>query len=535
MSNPTRVFATVDRGTATTAVALIGRVGGRFRLLGASSGPAGIPVSALLERVRRRACAADDALADDLGLTLAGAAGDVPRLECSTAAPPVLAVVAATRRVLRPLADVAARAGWRIQEVVIDGANILNVATSLADPRVDAILAGASEPPGADERSLIGELGTVVAATTERRPDLVTVLAGGLAAPGGRTEQLFRPDRPGPTVLAPGHAVEGGEPLRALLDRLRGGQDDSRRSLATATASLATVMRRRIEMLEVGQSGASRTLAGWEPGGEGRVHTASVARAALLPRPFEDEDLDAVIGWLPIAVDRLRLRDRLRELAAAPWSDASGDGAIVRLATARAATVRLIEATPGFDALPPPDLIVAAGGAWLAAPATAVVLAVADVARRPGTRTVGLDHARVLAPLGTIEDADDRLMLLRDLRDDLIVPLGTVILPAGLRAGRSAGQLTVHGVDGSVEVDLSPGGVDLVDVPPGAHADVELQFRDVVNLGVKARHLALVATGGLGGLVVDLRDVPLRLPERLEPRRELLASWQEAVWPGLER
>jgi len=34
---------------------------------------------------------------------------------------------------------------------------------------------------------------------------------------------------------------------------------------------------------------------------------------------------------------------------------------------------------------------------------------------------------------------------------------------------------------------------------------------------------------------VDLRDIPLRMPERLEHRRELLAAWQGALWVGADR
>jgi hypothetical protein len=265
------------------------------------------------------------------------------------------------------------------------------------------------------------------------------------------------------------------------------------------------------------------------------VRTASVARAALLPRPFVDTDLDEVIGWLPIALDRLRTRDRLREMASAPWGGAAGDGAALRLAAARAATTRLLGHTPGFEGLPAPDVVVASGGAWLAAPATATALAIADVARRPGSRAIGLDHARILAPLGSIEDDDERTRLVADLRDDLLLPLGTVIQAAGLRPGRPEGLLTVHGPGEPVQVDLVAGGLELLDVPPGERATVELQFRDAVDLGVRARHFVVEATGGLGGLMVDLRDVPLRLPDRLDPRRELLAAWQSAVWPGFEQ
>ena len=41
--------------------------------------------------------------------------------------------------------------------------------------------------------------------------------------------------------------------------------------------------------------------------------------------------------------------------------------------------------------------------------------------------------------------------------------------------------------------------------------------------------------GGLGGLLVDLRDVPLRLPERHDRRREQLETWQASLWAGLDR
>ncbi len=535
MSTPSRVLATVDSGTATAAVSLIGRAGGRHRLLGSTAGPVGTPVEALLERVRRRVAAAEPDLAETLGVGLPGSAADVPRLACRTARPPQLAVIAVTERALRPLAAVAETAGWQVRPLVVQGADILRLATSLADGRVDAVLAGASEPPAADERHLIAELGHLVAAATERRPDLVTVLAGGLAVPGRRTESLFREGRPGATVLAPSATDADGEPLRAILDGLRGGGDDGRRALATAAGSLATVLRRRLEVIEIGLAGGSRTVASWRPGGSASVRTGSVARAALLPRSFTDEILDEIVRWLPIPLDRLRTRDRLREMAACPWGDAAGDGAVLRLAAARAAAARLLALTPDMDGLPAADIVIASGGAWLAAPATATALALADVVRRPGARALGLDHARVLAPIGTLEDEDARLGLLGDLRDDLLVPLGTVVQVAGLRPSRSVGTLAVRGPGDPTEVELQPGGIDLIDVPPGERATAEFRFRDPVNVGTRTRRADLGVTGGLGGLIVDLRDIPMRLPDRLEPRRELLAGWQVPMWPGLDQ
>jgi hypothetical protein len=70
-----------------------------------------------------------------------------------------------------------------------------------------------------------------------------------------------------------------------------------------------------------------------------------------------------------------------------------------------------------------------------------------------------------------------------------------------------------------------------VDLPPGQSGAVELAFRAPVDLGVRGKRFALRATGGLAGFVVDLRDVPLRLPERTEARRDVLGSWEAALWP----
>jgi hypothetical protein len=526
-------FLAIDHGTATLAVALVGRVAGGWRLLAAGQAPSAVDEASLAERLRARLAESDPELATAAGLTAPGSTADLARVRCTTDRPPEIAVVAATRRVAAPLAAAAATAGWRVRQLVIDGAEILPVATALADPRIGAVLAGASDPPGADERSLLPELGAVVTAAAERRPGLVTVLSGGLAAPAGRGDGLFA-DRPGSTVLAPAATAGGGAPLRRLLDGLRGGTDDGRRALAAATGTLAEVMRRSVEVVEIGQSGATRAVASWSPGGRADVRWASVPAAALLPSAFTDAHLDAITEWLASPPDRLRVRDRLRELAIAPWSDAAGDGALLRLAAARAALVRLAATTRDLDAgRQPPEVLVAAGGAWAVAPGPAVGLALADALRRPGVRALGWDHARLLAPLGTIEDADERRAVIADLRDELLLPLGSLVLPAGLRSGHS-GSLTVRGEGEPIEVELTPGGLELVDLPPGERATVELRFRDPVDLGVRSRHAAVEVAGGLGGLIVDLRDVPLRLPDRPERRRDLLAAWQGAFWAGVD-
>lgn len=193
---------------------------------------------------------------------------------------------------------------------------------------------------------------------------------------------------------------------------------------------------------------------------------------------------------------------------------------------------RLAECTPDWDDRPPADLTVATGGAWAVAAAPTVALALVDVLRRPGAGQFAIDHARILAPLGSIPDADERRAMVADLVDDLLAPLGTVVTPAGMRTGRNAGSVVVHGVTGEVRLDLTPGGLALVDLPPGSSAVAEFTFRDTVKLGARGRHFAIEVTGGLGGLVVDMRDVPLRLPDRADLRGEMLESWQATLLNG---
>jgi hypothetical protein len=262
--------------------------------------------------------------------------------------------------------------------------------------------------------------------------------------------------------------------------------------------------------------------------------SAIVVAAALVPPEPDDTVLDRVLGWSTLPMDRHRMRDRLRELRIAPWADAAGEGAVIRLAAARAALGRLLDATHELDGPTSPDLLIAGGGAWAVAPGPVITLALADVLRRAGATQYAYDHARLLGPLGSIADPDERRTVIADLADDLLVPLGSVVTPAGLRPGRSAGRLVVHGGVGVTELDLVPGGLEIVDLPPGQTAVAEFRFRDTVRLGGRGRHFAVDVAGGIGGLLVDLRDVPIKLPERHERRRELLEAWQASLWAGIE-
>jgi hypothetical protein len=532
-------FLTIDHGSATVSVALIGRAGGAWRLIGSLSIPTGADLDRAIDLLIARAAEADPIVADALGIIDLDRS-ERPILEVRSRRPRRIAVVAGSERTLGGLVATAGRSGWRPTGASAESTDPLAMTRLLLDRTIEAIVVGAGDPPRADERGGMRELATLVAAVATRRPEVPIVLSGSMS----ETLDVFGDvsARQGEVVLAPAVRRTGGsvdpdanDPLADLLLELALPADDPRRALGTGTRTLAELLDRRVEAIMLGHDAAARAVA--VPGSGGHASTvrlAVVPEAAVAPDEPDDAVVDGVLAWTTAPTDRHRLRDRLRELRIAPWSDAAGDGAAVRMAAARAALTRLASATSHFDAGPVPDLVVVASGVWTSVPAPAVALAHIDVLRRPGASQYALDHARLLGPLGAIPDAGERRVLLMDLVDDLLAPLGSVVTPAGLRAGRTIGSVTVHAPDGTNELELSPGGLELVDLPPGSTAVAEFKFRDRVRLGGRGRHFAIDVAGGLGGLMVDLRDVPLRLPDRADRRRDLLAAWQASMWAGSE-
>jgi hypothetical protein len=99
-----------------------------------------------------------------------------------------------------------------------------------------------------------------------------------------------------------------------------------------------------------------------------------------------------------------------------------------------------------------------------------------------------------------------------------------------VKNGRSAGHLRLKDPVSISEIELHPGAVQVVDLPPG-RAKVDLDFRDAVRLSDRGHHFSVDVAGGIAGLLVDLRDIPLRISDRPESRRAALDAWQRGMWP----
>lgn len=554
-----RTILAIDAGSATTCVALLGRPGSRWRLLGSFVAPAPAAPNDVAAVLAARIRASDPALADAVGLDPA-AIDDLPRLQASAAPPPSLAVLGASRRAVGLLHDIARRTAYRVIAASPESHDPREMTDLALRPDVTAILVGASEPPGPDERAALDDVAGLVAAVLRRRSDLRAVVAGPLAGRRAWIDAVEGVELGDRVLEAPPLGPRSGpdEALRETLEGLLVPVSDTRHLAMRALVSLADVLDRRIELVEIGFDGGLRAVA-W-PGVADEGPSAEGVRsadAALVPPDPDEAAAEEVLAWTTGSLDRHRMGDRLRDLRSQPWADATGDGARLRLAAARAAMARLVDVTPDISDRPAPDLTLVAGGAFAAAPGGSVVLAVADVVRRTGATQVALDHARLLGPLGSIDDPDDRRDLVADLADDLLAPLGSLVIAAGmpprLRGRAATGTITLHPGDGDGDRDgvrdepgrraagnaprreLATGELAFLELAPGSQATATLEFRDSARIGRRARRFSVPVSGGLAGVIVDLRDVPLRLPDRRDRRRAALATWGEQVWPGDDR
>ncbi|HUQ43465.1 MAG TPA: hypothetical protein VM451_03515 [Candidatus Limnocylindria bacterium] len=542
MTTVPRALLAIDAGAATTSVALLGRPANRWRLLGAISAPAGAPPDTLASVLVARLATADRQLAADIDARPEGVA-DLPRLESTSQPSQTLAVLGASRRSVGLLEGVAARTPWRIRAASPESHDPREMTELALRPDVSAVLVGAGDPPGPDERGWLDDLAGLVGAVTRRRPELHVVLAGPVAARNAWAEGAGRPfdGSQSHIIEGPPLGVRSGpdEPLREILEGLLPGSTDARHTSVRAVLSLADTLDRRLELIDIGLDGGLRAMATPGVADQGPMAVAvRTATAGLVPVEMDDAAVDAVLAWTTGSLDRHRMGDRLLDLRLQPWADASGEGARLRLAAVRAALTRLAARSHDIGVLPSPDVTIVAGGAFAVAPPRAVALAVADTMRRPGATQLAIDHARLLGPIGTIDDPDERRSLLSDLADDLLAPIGSLLVvgsvPVSRRPLARVGRLTLDG-DHHGRHDLAAGEVAFIDLAPGDRALATLEFKDAVRLGHRAKRVAVPVSGGVAGLAVDLRDVPLRLPERRDRRRAMLAEWGELAWPGDER
>jgi hypothetical protein len=315
-------FFAIDHGTASTAASLIAPVDGRFRLLASVVAPRGAEVEALLEDLVLRVEAIDPALlgpADDWRRWA--------RLESITRPPRSVLCIATSPRVGDALARTFAWRGWSIAgRVTATHIDPLAAMTMCLAPGIDAI-AVAAGGRGEDEQRLRARLTPLISAVLVERPDLPVLVCG----PGdwldlaGPTVVPLSPPDADPVLPDPALADVVSSLERASLGAVAGPVDgsapglpaddmpDGRSAMAEAVATLAVLLDRRVEAVDIGHAGGTRILAG--PTGLERQLVSADAALALVPAPGPgapddrrtamglDAAVEDIAGWSAMRTD----------------------------------------------------------------------------------------------------------------------------------------------------------------------------------------------------------------------------------------
>ena len=540
MTQEAPAFFTLDRGTVATTAGLVAPVEGRYRLLAAARAPVGLDPDSVLEDLAWRVARTDATLAGSMEGWRSWS-----RLEVSTARPPRAVLVAASERTGALLERAFLASGWIVQDTFFGPQSpFIALGQACLDPALDAVIMGGRDGMEDEERTAAHQLWSRLGSLARFRDDLAVAASGPFAErpegiPDDRLYALPSPDD-APATVDSSLRTAAGQLGRYLVERGQPVTTDSRTGLRAAIASLAQVLGAGVDGLEVGVAAGSRTQA--RPAGE-QAH-AVFAEGGLFPQALLSDDAfgEATLRWSTLGGDPSARLDSLRQVALHPWGDLEQEGQHLQLAALRGALERLEAAWHAGPAAPlearSAGVTVLSGGAFAALPPAASAIALLDGVRRPGAMSVLFDHAGLLAPLGALPVEADRQRLLGDLLGDVLLPLGSAIVTGAIGAPRKDGRpasLTVASVLGEERLALEAGGLQLVDLPPGVSGRLGLDPGGGSVLGVEGRTVSMEVNGGLAGLFVDTRPIPLDLPPAGEARRSTLAAWEGMAWSGSER
>jgi hypothetical protein len=527
----TELALLIDVGSAWAKASVIGRVRGRWRLVTRVSQPTAWGSSELRRSlVARLGAALDRRLTGRVDDLVASA----NRIECHTARRPArLAIAAVSRELSGGAARRAAEsAGWQVVEWVTldDGRSLADRLTGLQAAEVDAWLVTGGFDGRRSPRAL--EAAALVAAA--RRPGAAGVIWAGDRDLAPAIEALFEPGAvtavPSPRPDAGHDQPEGlrehlGQVLREALAR-----DDEAHlapiAMPRATAALAGLTALRVLAVDVGARSAMRALA--EPDGRvtsrvrgdgGLSGVASLPGAAMrVARLAGDAGDDAAVADL---LQTLRARPATLPQTPAELSATQ--------AAARVQLAAIIE-DEGIGQI---DLLVGAGATIACAPHPAQAARILlDGVRPIGVTQLAIDPAALLGPLGSLPDDEIREGIAL-LGEDLLVPLGTAVVTRGGEPGRTAMRVTVHraGWPDIGPISVRVGQLQVVPLARGQEADLTIEPGPSVGLGAPRRspRIHASATGGMVGLILDGRGIPIGLPRRGDDRRAVLAGWRDAL------
>jgi hypothetical protein len=262
-----------------------------------------------------------------------------------------------------------------------------------------------------------------------------------------------------------------------------------------------------------------------------------------LARVLKKTNLAHIMRWLPLDISKDTVRDYLANKSFYPGHIPVGKDALaIEQAIAREvlqlAVKSFVRDLPDGTLqlhphlLPLAEPIFAGGAVFSSAPTPGqALLTLLDGLQPVGVTTLVLDDNDLLAAMGVLAELNP-LVASQILETAAFTNLATVISPFGsVRAGLPLLRAKMTTQQGDErEVNLRQGTLEVLTLPPGLRATVELIPARGVNVGFgPGRKRKITVNGSLLGLVFDGRGRPLSLPEDPVRRRELMKKWLWAL------
>lgn len=295
-----------------------------------------------------------------------------------------------------------------------------------------------------------------------------------------------------------------------------------------------------INVLGVDVGGATVTMAAVVDEQPRLVIRSDLGMTYNVTRLLDLKSPESILRWLPFEIDPTTLRNQLHEKAIYVQTlPQTREDLLVEQAAARE-MVRAILADmetqwpkgPSLlypELLPKFHLIIGGGGVLANAPSYGqAALMLLDALQPIGISGLALDYAGLLAPLGAVAMIHP-VAAAQVMERDALLSLGTVVAPVGTgHEGEIALKLKVTYQDGrSLEVEVPYGSLEIISLPTGHSADLELRptRRFDVGLGVRGQAGRTRVEGGLLGIIVDARGRPLPVASAPEVQREKVQHW----------
>ncbi len=282
-----------------------------------------------------------------------------------------------------------------------------------------------------------------------------------------------------------------------------------------------------LAVLGVDVGGRSTTVVRTHGDTFSRILRSDLGLGASLDPLLRQANIETIRDWVPFEIDAEGLRANLlnHALRAAAVPITRDDARVLQAATRRAISIAVSE---GKIDTRFPDLIVLSGGPMSHNSSYgSLALLALDALEPSGVFTLAVDNLGLAPAFGGIAPLHAQAAA-NVVERDAFLTLGTGIAPiSNNREGQLDLQVRVAAAgSGAIDLEVLHGSLEIVPLTPGQKASIQVRPSPGVYVGPTTRGVyEAQVEGGTVGLIIDARGRPITLPSGLDKRREKIQQW----------